>query len=368
MGKGSCGYPFEPANGDDIYMFFSQIIGQDSAKNFLKGVISRKRIPHGYLFTGIPGIGKTSAARALTVALNCHAPLELDGCGRCPVCHQISGGNFPDFLSVRPDGQNIRIEQVRELNRKLSFPPVSGRYRVTVIHQAATMTGEAANAFLKTLEEPPPRNILILTTTEPYDLLPTIVSRCQRVAFRPLAVEQMADWLVTERDQERRMANILARASEGSLGVALKMVESDYLQKRGEWLSTLMDLFTCSKADALDMAVTATEGKNRWGLRSSETNETGLMDMLDTWETWFRDLLLIRVGGSQRLIINRDLVDQLKSLAAGFETDNLIKALFALDRALKDLRRMRSPALVMENAVLNLKRFAAAGSIPMGEQ
>ncbi|MGM0426782.1 MAG: DNA polymerase III subunit delta' [Thermodesulfobacteriota bacterium] len=352
---------FDSAHGDDVFMFFSQIIDQSSAKDFLKSVISRKRIPHGYLFTGIPGIGKTSTAKALTVALNCHDPVDFDGCGRCPVCHQIRGGNFPDFLSIKPEGQNIRIEQVRELDRKLSFPPVTGRYRVSVIHEAVRMTGEAANAFLKTLEEPPPQNILVLTTTEPFDLLPTIVSRCQRVAFQPLPVAQMADWLVTEKRMEKKQAAILSRASEGSLGVALKMLESDFLKKRGEWLASLRKLFTSSKAEVLDMAVTSTEGKNRWGLRSSDTGETGLMDMLDTWETWFRDLLLIRVGGSQQLIVNRDFMDQLKSLAANFEIEGLIKALFALDRALNDLRRMRNPALVMENTVLDLRRFALTG-------
>lgn len=339
-------------------MFFSRIIGQAGAKDFLTHAISRQRIPHSYMFTGIPGIGKTSAAGALTVALNCREPVNFDGCGQCPVCHQIQGGNFPDFLSVKPDGQTIRIEQIRELNRTLGFPPVSWGYRVSVIHQAVTMTREAANAFLKTLEEPPPQNILVLTTTEPHDLLPTIVSRCQRVAFQPLPAAEMAQWLIREKGLDRGSAAMVARVSEGSLGVALKMLESDFLDRRVEWLSNVRRLFKVSKAEALEMAFTSTDGKNRWGLRASDTPETGLMDMLDTWETWFRDMLLIRTGGPERLIINTDFTDQIEALAADIETDALIESLFTLDRAQNDLRRMRSPALVMENAVLYLKLMA----------
>ena len=111
---------------------------------------------------------------ALAMALNCHEPVDFDGCGRCPPCRQILSGNFPDLLLIKPDGQKIKIEQIRDLNRKFSFAPVTDGYRICVISQAETMTIEAANSFLKTLEEPPPGNILVLNATEPLDLLPTI--------------------------------------------------------------------------------------------------------------------------------------------------------------------------------------------------
>ena len=342
-------------------MYFSQIMGQEGAKGFLKQVISRDRIPHAYLFTGIPGIGKTTTARALTVALNCQDPVDVDGCGKCRICRQIEGGNFPDFSIMRPDGQNIKIEQVRELNHVLSFPPVTGTYRISVIHQAETMTGEAANAFLKTLEEPPPQNVLVLTTTEPLDLLPTLVSRCQRVAFQPLDVEEMTQWLVREKEVDPKEATILARASEGSLGVALKILGSDFLEKRRKWLSDLKTVLESSKAEAIQIAVVSTEKNSRWGLRFSDTGETGLTDMLDTWESWYRDLLVIRTGGPKRLILNTDFQDRLETAARMFEPDGLIQALFALDGALNDLRRLRNPALVMERTVLTLKRFKEGG-------
>ena len=165
---------------------FSEILGQKTAKRFLKQVMASGKIPHAYLFTGIPGIGKTTTAMAFAMALNCREPVDFEGCGQCPSCRQFKGKNFPDFISILPEGQNIRIDQIKELNRKLGFAPVSGGYRVCVIHQADAMNDESANSFLKTLEEPPPGNILILRVTESLDLLPTIVSRCQQVPFQPL--------------------------------------------------------------------------------------------------------------------------------------------------------------------------------------
>ncbi len=172
---------------------FSQIIGQDRAIEFLKRVIVRDRMPHAYLFTGIPGVGRTTTALALTQTLNCRQSMNGEGCGRCQSCRQIMNGHFVDLLSLHPDGQNIKIEQMRDLNHRLSFKPLSGNHRVSIIHQAEMMTLVAANSFLKTLEEPPPRNILILNVIEPLDLLPTIVSRCQRIPFNPLSVKLITD-------------------------------------------------------------------------------------------------------------------------------------------------------------------------------
>ena len=111
---------------------FSEILGQETAKIFFKQVLASQKIPHAYLFTGIPGIGKTSTAMAFAMALNCREPAEFNGCGHCPSCRQLMGGNFPDFISIRPEGQNILIEQIKGLNRSLSFAPMSGGYRVCV--------------------------------------------------------------------------------------------------------------------------------------------------------------------------------------------------------------------------------------------
>ncbi len=342
-------------------MFFSQIIGQEKAKGFLENVMRRKRVPHAYLFTGISGVGKTSAAKAFTMTLNCEAPSGLEACGACVSCRKMLGGNFPDFISIEPDGQNIKIEQIRELHRTLGYAPFAGGYRVTVIHRAEAMTGEAANSFLKTLEEPPPGNIFVLKATEPRDLLPTIVSRCQRVSFRPLKAREITAQLEKGEDMDGSSAEILARAASGSLGRALQMKESDYLERRRTWLKNLFELTGRSGAEALDTAVESAK-ESRAGLNQPGSKKVGLLDMLSVWATCYRDLLLVRTGASGGPVINHDFRHQLEEVASAFSIQDLIESFQRVDRAIRDLHRMRNPTLVMENTLLNLRKMGRADS------
>ena len=342
-------------------MLFRDIVGQEKAKRFLKRVMSEGRIPHAYLFTGIAGIGKTSMAGALTMALNCREPVDFDGCGACPSCRSFLGGNFPDFILLRPDGQKIKIEQVRELNRRLGFAPVSAEFRVCVIQQAETMTGEAANSFLKALEEPPPHNILILNTREPRDLLPTIVSRCQRVPFHPIPVEEMTRWLIKKKGVEPQRAEVAARGASGSLAGAIRMCEEGFLKMREEWLSGLLGLSGVSDGEAVETAFQWADRNRRGGGAGSGSGEYGLLEMLTVWESWYRDLLVVKAGGDLSLIINVDLADRLNSAAANYRRQALVEILFLLSRAIKDLVRMRNASLVMENTVLRLRRLERAG-------
>ncbi|MDQ1333748.1 MAG: polymerase subunit delta [Thermodesulfobacteriota bacterium] len=343
--------------GTYFKMRFSEIIGQEKAKGFFRRVISEDRIPHAYLFTGIAGVGKTSTAIALTMALNCRRPTDIEACGVCPPCRQMAGGNFPDFISIKPDGQNIKIEQIREVNRRLSFAPVSARYRVCVIQQAEAMTREAANSFLKTLEEPPPGNILVLNAVEPLNLLPTIVSRCQRVPFQPLPVEAMIEWLVRVKEMDRERATIVGRASGGSLGLALRMSEDVFWEKRDVWISRILKLPSLSKGDALTMAMeSATKEKGR-GSDDAEPIEPGLPEMLALWGGWYRDLLIVKVGAPKHLMTNIDFRDQLNDVAQYVTIENLTASLVAVDQAVRDLRRMGNPQLVMGHTILGLQRL-----------
>ncbi len=337
-------------------MLFSKIIGQEKAKGFLLNVMSRKKVPHAYLFTGISGIGKTSAARAFAMALNCRAPSGIDGCGVCPACRKILTGNFPDFISIGPDGRKIKIEQIRELNHNLGYAPLSGGYRVCVVQRAEAMTGEAANSFLKTLEEPPPGNILVLNATDPRDLLPTIVSRCQRVSFRPLKTEEIAGRLAQDTNLDALATAILARTADGSLGRALEMGASNYLERRQIWLRRLFELRGRSRAEAMNLAVESAK-ESRVGLDQPGNKKVGLFDLLTVWASWYRDLLLIRAGAPMHLLINIDFEDQMKRMASGLLLHNLIESFHTVDRAVRDLHRMRNPTLVMENAVLKLQKL-----------
>ncbi|RPI72696.1 MAG: hypothetical protein EHM45_21850, partial [Desulfobacteraceae bacterium] len=266
------------------------------------------------------------------------------------VCRQIAGNNFPDVELIDPDGQNIKIEQIRNLTRNLEFKPLIGRYRVTILRQVEKMTEESANAFLKTLEEPPAGNILILNVTEPLDLLPTIVSRCQQVFFKPLLPGLISERLMKDKGLTETEAMVLARIAAGSLGRALAMSENQFLKWRQDQVAGLIRFAGLPLAEAMQTA---------WdyaGKDKKQDLDQGLSDLLMLWMTWYRDLLAIKSVCSVETLINRDYVPELQNLAIRFNIPQLVESVLALEQAQKDLNNFRNADLVMSHIVLNLKR------------
>lgn len=338
---------------------FGQIIGQKRAITFLKQALARGKIPHAYLFAGQSGVGKTCTAVALTRAINCVEKQNEEGCGRCKSCRLITAWTFPDLVFIEPDGQNVKIEQIRELNRALSFKPTSGRYRVSIISRAETMTEEAANSLLKSLEEPPPNNVLILEVPEPLAILPTIFSRCQKILFRPIPVERVRDWLVEEKGVERGQASLLAKISEGSLGRAMDMSEGDFLKKREDHISSLIQLPSLSDERLLEMASEFSGREKKGSKKRPETGDLGLGDVLSIWKTWYRDLLISKEGCREDLLINKDFSQKLKNISKSTKIINLINGFMTIDQAQRDLQRNRNLDLVLVKTFLTLKRLSS---------
>lgn len=347
--------------GGKDFVTLSQIIGQEKAIDLLRRAISREKMPHGYLFVGIPGVGKRTTARALVRALNCREQKDGDGCGRCTSCRQIMGGNFPDFEYIEPDGQKIKIDQIRALNQALAYKPAYGRFRVTLIHQAETMTREGANAFLKTLEEPPARNILILCVAEPLDLLPTILSRCQKVRFRPIPSPIIAQWIDTHYDVPHDSA-VLAGICEGSLGRAQSIIETDYLEMRNEALLRLSQLQGRSPLESLSMALEWLKNLNKKEIHIRVKETMTLFGLLDLWKTWYRDLLVLKSGGRKDLLIYGDLDQKLKKVHKSITIEELMRGIFLLEQAQRDVLQFRNADLILETTAL------ALGNVPLKDQ
>lgn len=338
-------------------MRFAEILGQERPKLYLRRAVCSGKLATAYLFTGIPGVGKTSTARALAAYLGCRARKEDDSCGHCASCRSLRDGNHPDFLMLKPEGQNLKIDQIREVEAQMAFPPLRATHRVVFVDRAETMTPEAANCFLRTLEEPPEANLLILSAVEPLNLLPTIVSRCQRVSFEPLPEEAVARWLEEQRGLEPAEARVLAAVSGGSLGRALHMVETGFMERRRRWLKGLWEIGSASPEEAINKAY-------QWSLEHREERagapvgpEGIVSDMFHVWETWYRDLMVIHAGGPEELLINTDVREALAQAGRVSSGEGPAQGVLAINRAREELLRQGNPALVLEHMALRLRRL-----------
>jgi DNA polymerase-3 subunit delta' len=330
----------EPSNQETSPRFFRDILGQERVLGYLKAALSRGRLAHAYLFLGPEGVGKASIARALAAARTC-ADLREDGdaCGVCPSCKRMGAGTHPDYQVIRPTSRErppkITIEQIREFRRVTAYPPVGGGWRVALIKPGEDMRDEAVNALLKTLEEPPPQHLLILTAGVEADLFPTVVSRCQKLAFAPLPYSLITQELI-RRSLSPSQAALMAALSGGSLGRALAMEPEELLRQRQQVLTDLESLSRGNDTTALDWAQGLAKAV-------SETDTFLLLTQL-----WYRDLLLLSCGAPERLLAHQDHLPDLQAEAARSHQDVWLAKLAALSAAQRHLRANLNPELTLD--------------------
>ncbi len=218
--------------------FFKEVIGQDVPVRVLKNAIKNNRVSHAYLFAGPRGVGKTTIARILAKALNCKNPSEGEPCGVCENCKEIDKGIFPDLIEMDA-ASNRGIDDIRTLKEAVNYKPIKGKYKVYIIDEAHMLTKEAFNALLKTLEEPPPNTVFVLCTTEYDKILPTILSRCQRIIFSKVPKEKVIEYmkLICNKEgieYEEEALSILAHASEGCMRDAASLLDQASVYGEGK--------------------------------------------------------------------------------------------------------------------------------------
>ncbi|HWG86484.1 MAG TPA: DNA polymerase III subunit gamma/tau, partial [Candidatus Acidoferrales bacterium] len=210
---------------------FSEVIGQDHVTRTLKNAIEQQRIAHGYIFSGHRGIGKTTIARILAMALNCRSTDRPtpEPCGVCDSCVEIRAGSAVDVIEIDA-ATNRGIDEIRELREAARYRPARDRYKIYILDEAHQITDAAFNALLKTLEEPPPHIVFMMATTQPEDIPQTIRSRCQHFSFHAVKfdeiVGQLADIARKENiDADDEALAVLAEAGDGSMRDALSIMD-----------------------------------------------------------------------------------------------------------------------------------------------
>ena len=329
------------------------IAGHDWAVQLLSSAASHDRVGHAYLFTGPDHVGKLTLARTLAQALNCEAAPAGRPCGHCRACRLVAEDKHPDVRVVVPEVSergtaSIKIDQVRRLQQDLSLSTYEARTKVALLRRFDTANPNAANAFLKTLEEPPSHVVLLLTAADSDTVLPTINSRCRTVALRPLPTETLEEVLMARHGVAAQEANLLAHLADGRLGWAIRAHrDRALLEERNAQLETLRK--------ALDSTLVG-----RFALAEALARKAdALPPLLRTWLSWWRDLALLAYGPRRDgAISNIDQVEQLHRLATQWPRARVLASLQQTEVALRQLARNANARLVIENIMLTYPQTA----------
>jgi len=327
---------------------YHHILGHSRPISVLKAAVNNNRVAHAYLFSGPDGVGKRTTAMAFAAALNCLENSDSP-CGACLSCKKILQENHPDVYTVLRDGNFIKIEQIREIGKRLNYKPHEGRVRVHIIPQAHRMNLNAANALLKTLEEPRPNNLLILITSNPQQLLPTILSRCQQVNFGNLQNDEIEKLVLDQMDCDRDTASLLARLSKGSVGWIMRSDLDEIVEKRREVLFALADL------DFNDELEIATFGEK---LIEADRDMEKTLELI---KTFLRDAVILYGKGCRSHLINIDMEDQIQLFSSRFAPARLLSMGRSVGYAQRLLMRNVNKNLIATSLALELVHPFGAG-------
>ena len=324
-----------------------QIIGQDKILTLLEHSLKRENTAHAYLLVGPHHVGKKTLALNLAQALNCD-DLEPP-CGQCYSCHRIATGKHADVIYSGLDSRaEIGIDDMRELQRTANLAPYEGKRKVFIIEDAEYMSTEAANSLLKILEESPSRVTWLLLASEERRLLPTIVSRCQRLELRPMPVEQTQQILAQRYQLDLKQADLLARLSHGCLGWALSAVENKEMLQ--QYRSRTVKLSSLLTADLEQRFAYAQELATQFSQERRAISET-----MEVWIDWWRDLILIK-GNCKNYVTNIDYETALEKQAMVLTLSEINGFIGNLRLIKEEIFKNINPRLAFEWLMLNLPK------------
>lgn len=318
-------------------MGFADIIGQQKPLATLRSALAAGRVHHAYLFLGPEGVGKRAVAVAFAKAIHC-AELTNDFCGDCADCSRIADGNHPDVRVIEPlaGKKEISIQQIRNLQRELSYRSFTGMRKIAIVDPATLMNAPGQNALLKTLEEPPQDSLIILIAANVGGLLPTLRSRCLQLTFAPLTRKEVSGFLISRHGMNGTDAELVAALALGSIGAALAFNKEELIEQRRNWTGALSSLRAGDYRGAMMAAETL----------SSQRDE--MLKFLQWAESWYRDLLVQKAAQGTGNLVNVDLREQIDERAANSDLQQTLRAISQIEGAAARVQRNLNRRMVLE--------------------
>ncbi len=342
-------------------MAFKDIIGHEKIIGRLKKALEKNEFASAYLFFGDEAIGKRLAAINFAKAMNCLSN-TMDGCDECISCSKIKKGIHPDVRIIAPEAEMadtetnaeskgtekksriIKIDQIKAIQGEMAYSPFEGKKRVFIIDNADKMNTEAANSLLKTLEEPARNSIIILVSSKPNFLLPTIVSRCQQMRFTTAPIETVKRLLI-EKGINNSDADLIASAAHGRIGIALNTDASAIKEKRDEYLNLL------------SAAVSGNTGNIFLSVEKYAKDSNAAMEIFEWFYIWLRDVIIFKETGETRYLTNSDRLDEIKKWAE-INTTKYLDILKSITDIQKAFSRNINKQLAMEKVMMEIKEVA----------
>lgn len=334
----------------------STVIGHQMALHRLSAAISKDQNSHAYLITGPDSVGKNCVANYIASALNCENTSQIP-CGQCSQCNRISRGVHSDCetISVDVDGNLhgdgnkrtvITIDQVRKIIRESYLKPYEGKYRVYIIQQSERMSEEASNALLKTLEEPPEQVVIILISSVPEQILPTLVSRAQLISLKKVNWHELQKGLIQKFQLDNNVAEELSKTCDGKPGIAVKILNDEEYKK---WRSDALDeVEFLAEASSYSRFIYGGSLSKRY-LKDRDAS----IAILTLWQEWWRDVLISSYGIDDS-IINQSRIKKISYYANRYGSPNCARNVRMLTDTIEKLKKNFNPSLTFEQLMLSM--------------
>lgn len=324
-------------------MPFSKLAGNERIKGLLRRAVSEGRIGQSIIMAGQAGVGKHQFALSLAQALNCERPAGGDACGECAPCRKIAAGEHADVETISPDGQFIKVDQMRQMSSKAQYLPYEGKRRVYIVDAAERLNDAAANSILKIVEEPPPTTLILFITSRPYRMLATIRSRCLMLSFAPLTSYELETFLKGYSRRPAEETKMLARLARGSIGRALSIDLGEFREQRAAMME-LVEALAISR-DTLKVLGAAEYLGKKLERDQFEEHLEALLVLL-------ADLFHLKAGEPAESLTNSDIAERLKRAAEIVTMDEIIGWVESIEKILEDLSRNVNRQMAVEAALI----------------